>query len=54
MIRRSGKTIIVRVWSEGKIGLRVEVNIIEGRGGYQGIRFEGGTDLISPYEHPEY
>ena len=49
LIRRSGKAITGRFWSQGEIRLRVEVYSIEGRGANWRSRFEGGTDLIPPY-----
>ena len=47
--RCSGKTITGRIRRQGKIGLRVEVDGIEGMVAYRRSRFEGGTDLIPPY-----
>ena len=48
LIRRLGKTITGIIWHQVNIRLRVEVDIIEGRGAYWRRRFEGGTDLIPP------
>ena len=48
LIRRPGETITGRIWCQVGIGLRVEVDIVEGRGANQRIRFEGGIELISP------
>ena len=46
LIRRSGKAISGRFWSQDKIWLGVEVADIEGRGAYWRIQFKGDTDLI--------
>ena len=47
-IRCSRKAISGRFWRQGKIGLRVEVADIEGKGDYQRSRFKGGTEIIPP------
>ena len=44
--RLLGKAIPGRFRRQGNIRLRVEVDVIEGRGAYWGSQFEGGTDLI--------
>ena len=48
LIRSSGETITGRIRRQGKIVLRVEVAVIEGRGEYKRINFKGGTDFILP------
>ena len=45
-IRRLGKEITGRFWSQGNIRLRVEVADIYGRIAYQRRLFEGSNDLI--------
>ena len=45
LIRRFGEKITGIIWSQGKIGLNFEVDVIEGRGDYWRIRFDSGTDL---------
>ena len=46
-IKCSGKRIYGRFRHQGEIRWRVEVYDIEGRGTYNMIRVEGGTDLTS-------
>ena len=48
LIGRLGETITGKIWRQGNIGLRVEVDSVEGRGDYRGRCIEGGTDLIPP------
>ena len=49
LIRRLGKKITRRFWRQGKIGLRVEMDSIEGRGAYERSQLKCATELIPPY-----
>ena len=48
LIRQLGEIITSRTRRKGNTKLRVEVDVIEGRGDYWKSRLVGGTELIVP------